>query len=365
MSNSTNILGIGTARPAFSYDQEQLSGVYQQALLKSGADTSTLRRVRSVFRLSRVASRSFVLPDFSASDRAELYVDGVFPSTGERMQAFARHAPVLAEEACRKAIEMSGVPPERISHLVIATCTGVGAPDLDVEIAMRIGLPSSIERTMIVWMSCTGAFPALRVARRAVSETPGSVALVVCVELCSLHVRPDPDPGSLLAHALFADGAGALVVASGNGMGDSIASLGTGASQLIPEGRDLLRWEFGDAGFRAHLDFELPELLACTIKPFVERLGCDAPQSMTSWCVHPGGVAILDTVQRALELADDRIKSSHQILRALGNMSSSTIVYVLEKELRRMDAGESGVMLGFGTGVTVEGLRFERGRVAI
>lgn len=360
MSPEVGILGIGTASAPFVTGQQQLSEAYQRALSRAGADAVTLRRARSFFRRTKTKSRQFSIPDFGDPERALLYRDESFPSVGDRMDAFSRHAPPLAESACRRAIEVSGVPVDAISHLVVVTCTGVGSPDLDVELVSRLGLSTSTQRTMIVWMSCTGAFPALRVGTRAVAEEPGSVALVVSAELCSLHARPDPEPGSLLAHALFADGAGAVVVGSGFDPEEQLASLGAGRTKLVLEGRDLLRWEFGDDGFRAHLDLALPDLVEEHVGEFVAELVPGQLDGISSWCIHPGGLGVLAGVQRALKLSDAQLASARQVLLELGNLSSSTLLYVLERELRRLRPGELGMMLGFGTGLTMEGLRFRR-----
>jgi len=360
MSDLVGILGVGTAAAPFLTDQAQVSRLYGAALEKHGADAVTLRRAKSLFRLSGTETRQFVLPDFADPQRALLYVDQQFPSTGARMSAFGRHAPAFAEAACRRAIGMAGVAAERISHLVVATCTGVGAPDLDVELVSRLRLSATTRRTMVVWMSCTGAFPALRAARRAVEASTGSLALVVCVELCSLHARRDPEPGSLLAHALFADGAGAVVVGSGFEPSDYVATLGDERTELLLEGRELLKWDFSDDGFRAHLDLSLPDLIEEHVADFVASATRGEQDEVASWCVHPGGMAILDGVQRALKLPDDCLTSARQVLRTLGNMSSSTLLYVLERELLRTRPGAAGLMLGFGTGITMEALRFTR-----
>jgi predicted naringenin-chalcone synthase len=305
-------------------------------------------------------SRQFAIPDVADVGEALLYGGGELPSTSKRMEVFARVAPALAEEACRRALSSAGVDAQEVSSLTVATCTGVGAPDLDVELVQRLGLPAAVERNLLVWMSCTGSFPAIRVGQRAVGSKPGSVALVVCVEVCSLHVRADEDSGSLVAHGLFADGASAVVVGEASPKA-CLATLGEGATRLVPEGRGVLRWTFSDHGFRVHLGPDLPVLVEKATPSFIKELVGERVADVRGWCVHPGGPAILDAVERALGLDPRFLDISREVLGTLGNMSSATIWYVLERALDDLHAGDMGLLLGFGTGLTLEGLVFERG----
>jgi len=217
-----------------------------------------------------------------------------------------------------------------------------------------------VERNLIVWMSCTASFPALRIARRAAASKPGTVALVVCVELCSLHVRADVGMESLVAHSLFADGASALVLGEGS-PAEVLATLGEGATRLVPEGRDALRWTFSDHGFQAHVGPDLPVLVEKATPSFLQDLLGDQVRDVRSWCVHPGGPAILNAVEQTMGLDPSSLENSREVLRTLGNMSSATIWYVLERALQDLGAGDMAVLLGFGTGLTLEGLVFRRG----
>lgn len=356
----TSILGIGTARTRHSVDQSSLARRYEALFAAATGDHRTARRARLLFSRARLTSRQFAIPDADESGEGELFGGNELPSTSERMEVFARVAPELAEEACRRALSDAGVDARDVSTLVVATCTGVGAPDLDVELVQRLGLPPTVERNLVVWMSCTGSFPALRIGRRAVDSSSGALALVVCVELCSLHVRADADTGSIVAHSLFADGASAVVLGDATPEG-ALATLGEGATRLVPEGRDALRWTFSDQGFRAHLGADLPALVEKATPSFVEDLIGTRVAEVRSWCVHPGGPAILDAVEQALSLDRASLEIPREILRTLGNMSSATIWYVLERALDDLEAGDMGMLLGFGTGLTLEGLVFERG----
>ena len=358
--SATSILGIGTARARYVVDQSSLARRYEGLLTAVTGDRRAGRRARLIFSRARLRSRQFAIPDVAGGGEPVLYGGGRLPSTSERMEVFARVAPALAEEACRRALSSAGVDPREVSSLVVATCTGVGAPDLDVELVQRLGLLPAVERNLLVWMSCTASFPALRVGQRAVVSRPGAVALVVCVELCSLHVRADAERESLVAHSLFSDGASAVVVAEAPSE-QALVTLGQGATRLVPEGRDVLRWTFSDHGFRAHLGADLPVLVEKATPSFVEELIGAQAGDVRSWSVHPGGPAILDAVERALGLDPRSLEISREVLATLGNMSSATIWYVLERALDDLEPGEMGLLLGFGTGLTLEGLLFHRG----
>jgi len=357
---AVSVLGIGTARCRHLVDQASLALRYEELLLAATGDRRAARRARLLFSRARLQSRQFAIPDVVPGSDSDLYGRGEIPSTAERMGVFARVAPELAVEACRRALRDAGVDAQDVSSLVVATCTGVGAPDLDVELVERLALPPSVERNLIVWMSCTASFPALRIARRSVASNPGSVALVVCVELCSLHVRADVETSSLVAHSLFADGASALVLGDRSHR-EVLATLGEGATEQIPEGRDSLRWLFTDHGFQAHVGPDLPMLIGKATPSFVEDLLGEDVGNVRSWCVHPGGPAILDAVEQTIGLDPSLLENSRGVLRTLGNMSSATIWYVLEHALHDLAAGDLGVLLGFGTGLTIEGLVFRRG----
>jgi predicted naringenin-chalcone synthase len=354
-----SVVGIGTARDRHLVEQSSLASRYEALLVGATGDRKAGRRARLLFARSGLRSRQFAIPDVSGSGAAVLYGNGL-PSTARRMEIFSEVAPELAAEACSRALRDAGVEPREVGALVVATCTGVGARDLDVDLVERLGLPPSVERSLLVWMSCTGSFPALRIGRRVVESKPESAALVVCVELCSLHIRADAETGSLVAHSLFADGASAVVLRSAP-PDDSLAILGDGATRLVPEGRQELLWTFSDHGFRAHLGAELSALIETATPSFVTDLLGDRVGAMRSWCVHPGGPAILDAVERALRLDPTALEISRDVLGTLGNMSSATLWYILERALHGLEKGERGVLLGFGTGLTLEGLAFERG----
>jgi predicted naringenin-chalcone synthase len=182
------------------------------------------------------------------------------------------------------------------------------------------------------------------------------------VEIASIHYHPTRDLGNIAAHALFGDGAAAVVLASGVAPEEALAELGGSLSLLAREGRELLTWELRPEGFEVDLSPELPVFLEPRVREFVAPLlEGRAPADLTSWTAHPGGPAILRALERALGLRTAVLATSYDVLRSPGNVSSGSVLFVFERELERIATGSDGVMLGFGPGLTLEALRYRRG----
>ena len=345
------IAGIGTALPPHALSRDASIDWLARALR---ADPVAARLAERVVCGSGIDARWSCVPTFTRTGDA-LLLGSPSPPTSVRMRAFRELAPPLAAEACRRALASARTAPGEITHLVVVTCTGFFAPGPDADLVGLLGLRADVERTVVGFMGCHAAFNGLRVARQHVESRAGGRALLVCVELCSLHFRPDPSPDNVVASALFADGAAAVVVAAQH---DALAHLGPTAS-LIEEGtRRDMGWEIGDDGFRMTLSSYVPRLVSAPLADFVGPL---AGAGTASWCIHPGGRAILDHVEDALSLPPDALASSRAVLRDIGNVSSATVLFVLERELLRTREGDRGVMLGFGPGLTLEGAAFARG----
>ncbi|WP_340588019.1 type III polyketide synthase [Erythrobacter alti] len=283
----------------------------------------------------------------AALDFGSFYMNGASPGTGKRMQRYAAAAPDLALQAIAALPSTKGV-----THLVIASCTGFMAPGLDQVIARRLGLAADVERVSIGFMGCYAGITLLRTAAHIVRSDPDARVLAVAVELCSLHLQETDDLESLLAMGQFADGAAAaLVSAQGEGLG-----LGEGLSAALEDSDDLITWTVGDTGFAMHLSGAVPGRLADALDDadLQRKIVGNAPPD--AWAVHPGGRSVLDAVERGLSLSSDALHASRTVLSEYGNMSSATVIFVLERLMR--ERPESGIALAFGPGLAMEGLRF-------
>ena len=346
---AATINAIGTAVPDHDI---------HEAFIGWAAERLTDDRTRALFR--RMAERSAIghrwsvlprLPD-GGSPVAEggFYAVAPLPSTAARMRIYAEAAPALA----LAAIARLG-PLGRITHLVVASCTGFVAPGIDQIIAARLGLDGGVERTLVGFMGCYAAVAALRTAHHIVRSEPAARVLVVTVELSTLHLQPDDRLEPLLAQLQFGDGAAAATVSAAP---EGLAIDGLFAATL-PDSADLIRWHVGDQGFAMHLSGEVPGRIGAALRdaPFVQGL-FGPPDAVDAWAVHAGGRSILDAVAGALALAPDALATSRDVLARFGNMSSATLMFVLAELIDRPVA--NGVAVAFGPGLAAEGFRFRR-----
>jgi predicted naringenin-chalcone synthase len=186
------------------------------------------------------------------------------------------------------------------------------------------------------------------------------VVLVMCLELCSLHLQLNGSEDNLLANSLFADGAGAAIVSAREpDPGTPAYRLAGFRSALVPAGEQDMTWRIGDQGFDIALSSYVPKIIGSNIRELVGpalAAGGLSLSDVATWAVHPGGKSIIDQVQRTLGLSDDQVSASREVLRRCGNMSSATILFVLEEILKR-PAGkerERVCAVAFGPGLTVE-----------
>ncbi|WP_129656981.1 type III polyketide synthase [Rothia halotolerans] len=298
------------------------------------------------------------------------------PSTGARNAFYAREAPGLFVGAARRAVEACpGLEPGAVTHLVTASCTGFYAPGPDLDVVRGLGLPASVKRSHLGFMGCCAAFPALRQAAEICGADPSAVVLVVCAELCSIHLRTAEDPDTIRGASLFADGAAAAVVTGPDAVLASGAVPAPGTAQapageapapvlhldrfettVTPTGGEEMAWSIGDLGFEMVLGSYVPQIIGTHIEEATAPLVGEDRTAVRHWAIHPGGRSILDKVEETLGLSPEQLEPSRAVLRDYGNMSSATVLFVLREILRApMDADEELVCgMAFGPGLTVE-----------
>jgi predicted naringenin-chalcone synthase len=324
------------------------------------ADARIEDRSRKLFH--RMAARAGIAHRWSVLPRGDdgaspvgaggFYADGM-PGTAARMAIYAQAAPELGLAAVEALA--AKVPLGEITHIVAASCTGFVAPGIDQIIATRLGLSASVERLLIGFMGCYAAVAALRSARHIVRSQPEARVLVLTIELSTLHLQDTREIEPLLAMLQFADGAAAaLVTADPTGF-----ELERGFAAALPDSAALIRWDITDKGFAMHLGGEVPARIAGALADdaFVEVATAGTAPADITWAVHAGGRSILDAVQKALGLPDDALDASRDVLRDKGNMSSATLMFVLETLLDG-DRIDNGVALAFGPGLAAEGIAF-------
>ena len=290
----------------------------------------------------------------SPVDPGGFYAVAPLPGTGERMRRYATAAPdlaVCAIEALGDATALGA-----ITHLVVASCTGFVAPGIDQIIARRMGLAHSVERLLVGFMGCYAAVATLRSARHIVRSDPAARVLVVTVELSTLHLQEVHELEPLLAMLQFGDGAAAALVTA-----DAVGfALEAPFATTLPDSAELIRWDITDRGFAMHLSGQVPARIAAGLADpefALAATGGVDPGEVDGWAVHAGGRSILDAVERALELPHDALAASRSVLEEVGNMSSATLMFVLQRLLTGPRV-ERGVALAFGPGLAAEGFRF-------
>lgn len=312
---------------------------------------------RKLAILERMQARSGIEHRYSvlSSDDGQLghgsfYNNGASPGTAARMRLYAEHAPELALKAAQGLPELAG-----ITHLVVASCTGFVAPGLDQIIARELGLAADVERIFVGFMGCYAGVTALRTAAHLVRSRPEARVLTIAVELCTLHMQETDELEALLAMGQFADGAAAaLVTGSGDGL-----EIGGGLSVAMEESDDLITWQIGDTGFTMHLSGAVPGRLAEALseQELVTRItGGRDIAALDAWAVHPGGRSVLDAVGRGLGLSENALAASRSVLRENGNMSSASVLFVLQQLMGQKP--KTGVAMAFGPGLALEGFHF-------
>ncbi len=284
----------------------------------------------------------------------EFYRRGSFPETSKRMETFERFAPMLAQRALDK-LQLTAAERRSITHVLVTTCTGLYAPGLDFDIVDHLGLCPSVERTMIGFMGCYAAINGLKAARHIIRSEPHARVLMLNLELCSLHLQESHDLEQVLSFLLFADGCAASIL-SAEPAGLELSSF---RAVMIPGTRELITWKIRGLGFDMFLSGQVPPALGKALESCsVEILGRYTADDITLWGVHPGGRTILDAVERGLCLPAEALDASRLILERFGNMSSATVMFVLEELLRSAQPGELGCAMSFGPGLTAETMLF-------
>jgi alkylresorcinol/alkylpyrone synthase len=335
------ILGVATAVPENRYEQMALYDRFMAHIFNN-------RRAPAIFRATEIDSRYSVLPD-----PAWLTPN---PGAEERNDLYMTVAPDLAAKAIQGALDETGLGLDEIDDFIVVSCTGFDTPGLDVLVAEKMNMPPTLRRTAIIGMGCHGLLPGLHRAATAVQARPQTKALVMTLELCTLHLQHDPSIRNILGSALFGDGASAAIVGQAQ---DGAAHILDSMTYSDYKTQKEMSFHPGNHGYRIHLSTSIPKIIRMQLPELLNHLLYRNQVQLTDikhWAVHPGGAKILDYVEEVMELDQDELRHARSILREYGNMSSATLLFVLDR-LQREDKpkpGEYGLLIGFGPGITIE-----------
>jgi len=248
-------------------------------------------------------------------------------------------------------LDQAGENAESLTHLILVSCTGMVAPGVELQLMEKLGLGDDVERYCIHFMGCYAAFTGLKLADKIVRAEPEAKVLVVSVELCTLHFQKEYSDDNILANSLFGDGAAAaLVMNSEKGL-----LINSYLSQVLREGERDMAWGIGDFGFEMKLSKYIPALLDKGITELKEAFEKKFRLSkIQNFAIHPGGKQILQKVQEAFSLPPEINFHASEVLRQFGNMSSATILFVLDRMMKDSNVEGEILSMGFGPGLTLE-----------
>lgn len=340
--------GVGSAVPEAITAESFWEGFYRP--FYGRGEGRAERRAGLIFRSAGVGTRHCVANP-TKEDVSEW-------TTAQRMGRFAVEAPDLGASAVTRALKDAGIGPGDVDELVVASCTGYGAPGLDLLVAQELGMRADVGRIHIGHMGCYAALPALKAAADSVAAR-GKTAVVLCVELTSLHIQPYADDlardkEQMVSHALFADAAAAVVLSPTDE--HSVHQQVVGFESVTDhDSSTMMSWEVTDLGFRMGLSPEVPKTLSTHVGPLLERLLEPSGLSIadvSGWAVHPGGPEILTAVQNTLGLGEPEMSPSWKILENYGNCSSATVLLILQRLLTEPGSTGPLVITAFGPGLS-------------
>ena len=365
------LIDIATAVPEHLITKENLVDFYSKAIA-SHTNSSTFsqfltRKKISVFNdKTKIVNRYSCISDFSNNADAELFsTDNYVPAVEKRMEVYKQKTLPLATKAIDKVLSQTQLPTSEVTHLITVSCTGVFAPGLEFLLAEHYHL-NQVEKLAINFAGCYAAIKALKHANHIAKSDPKACVLIVCVELSTLHFNPSEENEDILANLLFADGAAAAIVCgeksphASNRPMLNIDAIGTSS---IPHTQDLMTWDISSTAFRMFLSkkivSEIKENIASAVNDFLP-----VPTSLVDyWAIHPGGIKIVEAVKNSLQLTDEQVADSIEVLKQYGNMSSPTILFILSRLFKKLKKDETSAdstlfSCAFGPGLTIEMMLF-------
>ena len=360
----SSILALATQTPQYQATNKEFTKFMINVFNLEGRRKDFLE---ALVNRSMIESRYSCIPDFILPQDQWEFFPKAFPEvpvgTKERNEVYKIHAPILSEQVARKAIEEWGGNVADITHVISVSCTGMMAPGLEFLLIDSLGLSREVQRFGINFMGCFGAFRGLAAARAFAKLDKKNRVLVVCCELCTLHIQREQTAQNMVSHTLFSDGAAAVIV--GDEPTENEQELWTiekFGAHAFEDSLDQMTWNIGDDGFIMTLLPKVPETIQQGIYSFAEGLLSSAPFQEYAWAIHPGGKAIIKGIEQACDLIPAQTVSSWNVLRDYGNMSSATFLFVLDELRKNIGDYQDVIGLGFGPGLSVEGVVLGRGR---
>ncbi len=357
----SKIISIATGVPAYKHQQENIFKFADTIHSNNEIDS---RKLKFLYRHSGIDTRYSVLPDYSTTpDDRKFYSKSKdlepFPDLEKRMEWFAKNATLLSVKTIKDCIA-GQIEPYEITHLITVSCTGMSAPGMDLEIMESMDLPANIFRTSVNFMGCYAAIHALKMADAFCNNDAAANVVIVCTELCTLHFQKENSIDNITSTLLFADGCAAVLVKHHRVTKKGLV-LKNFFSDVAFKGKKDMSWQLSSKGFLMTLTGYVPDLVKEDFDVLLNKALNNAhinKVAISHWCIHPGGKKILEAIQQSTGLKEEDLKYSYDVLREYGNMSSPTVLFVLQKILQELQLNESNAAsifgAAFGPGLTME-----------
>ena len=353
----SKILSIGTAVPEYKHKQVDILDFMQRVYALNETDH---RKLKFLYRQGGIDTRYSVIPDYSLPAASwQFYSPSEnlepFPKLEQRMQWYQQYAAKLSLESINKCVgNFSG---NTITHLITVSCTGMSAPGLDLELLELLQLPVTTFHTSVNFMGCYASIHALKMADAFCKADKKANVLIVCTELCTLHFQKENTIDNITSSMLFSDGAAAVLV-TGNEEQQGL-TIDHFYSTVAVKGKKDMAWELSSKGFLMTLSGYIADLIEEDFDGLVTNALMAAnldKTNITHWCIHPGGKKILEAVHKSLGFNNGQLELCYTVLKEYGNMSSPTVLFVLEKIMKDLNANGSDKILGaaFGPGISME-----------
>lgn len=353
----SKILSIGTAVPEHQHKQEDILEFMQRVF---ALDENGSRKLKFLYRKSGIDTRHSVIPDYSlAADAWRFYPPSEnlepFPGLEKRMQWYKAHAVELSTRAIERCIKQ--YRDQTITHLITVSCTGMSAPGLDLEVMERLQLPVTTFHTSVNFMGCYAAIHAMKMADAFCRMDKKANVLIVCTELCTLHFQKKQSMDNMTSSMLFSDGAAAMLVSGNNEQGGLY--IDHFYSTVSVKGKKDMVWDLSSSGFLMTLSGYIAELVEEDFNSLAAGALAAAGitrEQVSHWCIHPGGKRILESVHKSLGFENGQLQDCYDVLKEYGNMSSPTVLFVLEKmwQKKEITAGDRIFGAAFGPGLSME-----------
>ncbi len=365
--NRVYLHSIATTVPEKSYTQK----FALKEMKKIVADTPYKRVfLNKVYKGTEINKRHTIIEDYDKKPSEHTFYPKnkkylPEPTTKTRNDLYAKEALRLGKQAVQKLFDANpNFDKSKISHVITVSCTGFDAPGLDYFIVKDFELNPNMDRYILGFMGCQAAINALKLSKDLCRSNPEARVLIVNVELCSVHLQLPWDTHQVIANAIFADGiSAALVSAVEDDSQGSKYVLHDFATEIVPGTEEDMAWNIGDTGFGMKLTLNVPRVVkahvAQILDVLVKRAG-KTKDDIKIWAIHPGGKTILTKSQEALDLTPEDLDASYHVMKEYGNMSSATIMFVLERILN--DETKKGLTFttSFGPGMTIEAILMEK-----